>query len=66
MVLQPIEPDNFPLDDFAFRHFIGKNLEKFYNLTLKATISNGWSFRWVDKPDLIALYKFINPCKLPK
>ena len=65
MVSQPIGPDNCPLDDFAFRHFTRKNLEKFYNLTLKATISNGWSFRWVDNPDSIALFKFINPsCKL--
>ena len=67
MVLQPIEPDNFLLDDFVFYRFIRKNLEKFYNLTLKATISNGWSFQWVDNPDLIALFEFINPsCKLPK
>jgi hypothetical protein len=34
---------------------------------LKATISNGWSFRWVDNPDSIALFEFVNPsCKLPK
>jgi len=30
------------------QYFTGNNFEKFYNLSLKATISNGWSFRWVD------------------
>ncbi len=64
MILQQMEPDNFQLDDFAFRRFTGKNLEKFYNLTLKDIISNGWNFRWVDNPDSIALFEFINPsCK---
>ncbi|CAG8679406.1 19705_t:CDS:2, partial [Racocetra fulgida] len=54
------------LDNFAHRQFTGCNLAKFNYLLLKATISNGWSFCWVQNPDTIALFEFINPsCKLP-
>ena len=34
---------------------------------MKATISNGWNFRWAGNPDSIALFEFVNPsCILPK
>jgi hypothetical protein len=35
-------------------------MREIYNLTLKATVLNGWSFRWVDNPDSIALFE--NEC----
>ena len=28
---------------------------------LKATVSNGWAFRWIENPEVIALFKFLNP-----
>lgn len=55
------------ITQFACYPFKGSNLDRFYYLLLKATISNGWSFRWVDNPDSITLFKFINPqINLPK
>lgn len=55
-----------PMDKFVYSRFTDTTLDKFYYLLLKASISNGWSFRWVDNPDSIALFRFINPqAKLP-
>ena len=58
--------DSGPMDKFVYHRFTDTTFDKFYYLLLKASISNGWSFRWVENPDSIALFKFINPqAKLP-
>lgn len=61
-----ISRDSGPMDRFVYHRFTDSTFDKFYYLLLKASISNGQSFRWVENPDSIALFKFINPqAKLP-
>ncbi|CAG8626106.1 521_t:CDS:2, partial [Racocetra fulgida] len=54
------------LNQFVLQQYRGASLDKLYYLILKATISNDWSFHWVENPDSIELFQFINSAiKLP-
>ncbi|CAG8452356.1 4009_t:CDS:2, partial [Racocetra fulgida] len=46
--------------NFMIQNFKEADLDKFCYLLLKATISNDWSFQWVDNSDSIVLFQFTN------
>jgi hypothetical protein len=50
-----------PLDKFAVRKLTTNQERKWWYLVLKATISNGWSFRWVENEDSQEMFNFLNP-----
>lgn len=55
-----------PLDNFTVRKLSTNQERKWWYLVLKATISNGWSFRWVENKDSQEMFYFLNPTlKLP-
>ncbi|CAG8693510.1 7943_t:CDS:2, partial [Ambispora gerdemannii] len=49
-----------PLDLHVVRELSKTRKSKFYYLLLKMTVANGWSFRWVENPDSLAPFKFLN------
>ncbi|RGB26946.1 hypothetical protein C1646_769764 [Rhizophagus diaphanus] len=55
-----------PLDNFAVRKLSTNQERKWWYLVLKATISNGWSFHWVENKDAQEMFYFLNlKLKLP-
>jgi len=55
-----------PMDKFTIRKPSKSQERKWWYLVLKATISNGWSFRWVENKDSQEMFTFLNPnLKLP-
>ncbi|CAG8593397.1 9106_t:CDS:2, partial [Scutellospora calospora] len=50
-----------PLDPYIVRRFSKARKSKFNYLLLKMTVSNRWSFRWVENPDSLAPFQYINP-----
>ena len=55
-----------PMDKFAVRKPSKSQERKWWYVILKATISNGWSFRWVENKDSQEMFTCLNPnLKLP-
>ncbi|RHZ45780.1 hypothetical protein Glove_650g3 [Diversispora epigaea] len=55
-----------PLDNFIIRPFSSIDRKKFNLLILRVTISCGFALSWVNNPEVIELFKFLNPLiKLP-
>ncbi|RIB26975.1 ribonuclease H-like domain-containing protein [Gigaspora rosea] len=50
-----------PLDLHTIRKLSKTEQSQFYYLILKMTVVNGWSFRWVENPDSLAPFKYLNP-----
>jgi hypothetical protein len=54
------------MDTFVCRSFSTADKNKFNYLLLRVTISCGFPLSWVNNPEVIELFKFLNPCiKLP-
>lgn len=49
------------MDQYVIRNLNGNQQQQWWYLLLKATISNGWSFRWVENKDSLELFSFLNP-----
>nr|CAG8673804.1 4632_t:CDS:2 [Entrophospora candida] len=49
------------LDQYVIHNLNGNKQQQWWYLLLKATISNGWSFRWVENKDSLELFSFLNP-----
>ncbi|CAG8768478.1 2065_t:CDS:2, partial [Cetraspora pellucida] len=60
-IVSKFSTNNKPLDNFAYHQFTESNFDKFNYLLLKATISNRWSFHYIQNSDTIILFEFINP-----
>ncbi|CAG8690759.1 4044_t:CDS:2, partial [Dentiscutata erythropus] len=57
---------NITLDGYFQKPLSSKQKEKLKQLLLKATISCGWAFSWVDNPEIKELFYYLNPAiKLP-
>ncbi|CAG8456444.1 5232_t:CDS:2 [Dentiscutata heterogama] len=57
---------NITLDGYFQKPLSSKQKEKLEQLLLKATVSCGWAFTWVDNPEIKELFYYINPTiKLP-
>ncbi|RHZ81561.1 hypothetical protein Glove_118g2 [Diversispora epigaea] len=55
-----------PLDNFITRPLSNIDKKKFNLLILRVTISCGFALSWVNNPEVIELFKFLNPLiKLP-
>ncbi|CAG8513550.1 4851_t:CDS:2, partial [Scutellospora calospora] len=55
-----------PLDQYITHPLNSAQQKKWWYLLLKATISNGWSFRWVENKDSKEIFTFLNSTlKLP-
>ncbi|RHZ86270.1 hypothetical protein Glove_52g163 [Diversispora epigaea] len=55
-----------PLDNFITRPLSSIDRKKFNLLILRVTISCGFALSWVNNPEVIELFKFLNPLiKLP-
>ena len=54
------------MDNFIVRSMSKKDIQKFHMLLLRLTVSCGWALSWVNNPEAIELFKFLNPLiKLP-
>jgi hypothetical protein len=54
------------MDKFAIRKLSKSEERKWWYVVLKATISNGWSFRWVENKDSQEMFTILIPnLKLP-
>lgn len=55
-----------PMDNYIVRSLSKEDLQKFYMLLLRLTVSCGWALSWVNKPEAKELFDFLNPfLKLP-
>ncbi|RHZ81425.1 hypothetical protein Glove_120g161 [Diversispora epigaea] len=55
-----------PLDNFITRPLFNIDKKKFNLLILRVTISCGFALSWINNPEVIELFKFLNPLiKLP-
>jgi hypothetical protein len=43
------------------RSLLKEDLQKFYMLSLRLTVSCGWALSWVNKPEAKELFDFLNP-----
>jgi hypothetical protein len=50
-----------PIENYLVRDLNSAEYVIFEHHLLKATVSNGWAFRWIENPEVIALFKFLNP-----
>ncbi|CAG8637389.1 4845_t:CDS:2, partial [Paraglomus occultum] len=50
-----------PIENYLVRDLNSAEYIIFEQHLLKATVSNGWAFRWIENPEVIALFKFLNP-----
>ncbi|RGB28286.1 ribonuclease H-like domain-containing protein [Rhizophagus diaphanus] len=50
-----------PMDNYIVRSLSKEDLQKFYMLLLRLTVSCGWALSWVNKPEAKALFDFLNP-----
>jgi len=56
----------WPMDNFIVRSMSKEDVQKFHMLLLRLTVSSGWALSWVNNPEAIELFKFLNPLiKLP-
>ena len=54
------------MDNYIVRSLSKEDLQKFYMLLLRLTVSCGWALSWVNKPEAKELFDFLNPfLKLP-
>ncbi|CAG8620929.1 17509_t:CDS:1 [Acaulospora morrowiae] len=49
------------IENYLIRNLNPAEYIIFEHHLLKITISNGWAFRWIENPEVIALFKFLNP-----
>src|SRR4051794_9815873 len=63
----PFQWSNYgPIDPFIARSFSNTDKPKFHLHLLQVTISCGFPLSWVNNPEVIELFKFLNPqIKLP-
>lgn len=50
-----------PLDNYAYREVRPEQMEIFERLLLNVTVACGFSFRWIDNPAVVELFKWLNP-----
>uniref|UniRef100_U9U8D7 Uncharacterized protein n=1 Tax=Rhizophagus irregularis (strain DAOM 181602 / DAOM 197198 / MUCL 43194) TaxID=747089 RepID=U9U8D7_RHIID len=54
------------ISKFAVRDLNKSEIPKFHDLLIRMTVSNGWSFQWVNNPSTHAFFHWLNPkLKLP-
>lgn len=54
------------MDNYIVRPLSKEDLQKFYMLLLRLTVSCGWALSWVNNPEAKELFDFLNPfLKLP-
>ncbi|RIB28634.1 hypothetical protein C2G38_2157358 [Gigaspora rosea] len=53
--------DSKNLNKFFKSNFQGEHLEQYEKLLIRATVSRGWSFRWIEDPEVQDLIRFLNP-----
>ncbi|EXX51988.1 hypothetical protein RirG_257090 [Rhizophagus irregularis DAOM 197198w] len=54
------------INQYIGRKFLPNEIDTFYRLLLRMTISNGWAFQWVENQKTIKFFNFISPLlKLP-
>lgn len=63
----PSQPSfNGPMDSFIVRSLSSSDKNKFHMHLLQITVSCGFPLSWVNNPEVIELFKFLNPhIKLP-
>ncbi|RHZ77864.1 hypothetical protein Glove_170g15 [Diversispora epigaea] len=53
-------------DNYIVQQLSTADMKKFYTLLLRLSLSCGWAFHWVNKPEVEELFNFLNPhLKLP-
>src|SRR6185369_5613159 len=54
------------MDNYIVRALSSEDMKKFHTLLLRLTVSCGWALQWVNNPEAIELFEFLNPLlKLP-
>ncbi|CAG8793765.1 7515_t:CDS:1, partial [Acaulospora morrowiae] len=62
-----IPADNETLDNYFAKPLNNDQQKKLNHLLLRATISCGFAFHWIENPEVKALFKYINPSiELPR
>jgi hypothetical protein len=59
--LHPIKSNENTLGNFLVRTPTKKEQPKFERLLLRMTVSNGFSFQWIDNQATLDLFEFLNP-----
>ena len=49
------------MNNFIRRKVYPNEMDTFYRLLLRMTISNGWAFQWVENKETIEFFNFISP-----
>ena len=49
------------MNDYIGRKLYPNEMNTFYKLLLRMTVSNGWAFQWVENQETIEFFNFISP-----
>ena len=49
------------MNDYIGRKLYPNEMNTFYKLLLRMTVSNGWAFQWVENQEIIEFFNFISP-----
>jgi hypothetical protein len=49
------------MSKYAIRDINKSEIPKFYDLLIRMTVSNGWSFQWINNPSTHSLFHWLNP-----